>query len=184
MAILGAVVGGGGVTMVARLALTESLRKVFADKEDVVTPLDMHEKIVDHGKSTEERLATFSAAIRTEFETKFGSTAGRLEREHASLSADLQRAIGALDQASRSLREEGLNSAEAVKQAALAKKEVEGLTELYKALSIRIGHLEEAASGFAKGLSKLQETAGTLEEQLRDVLNYQIAEERRRTGGR
>lgn len=191
--LAGAIVGSGGATYVVRLALTETMRQTFMARADAVSRLDMHEQLGEHRTTQEakmqdianamrEEFRSFLVSVREEFEGKFTPTAARLEREHVALRSDLERAIGALDQANRSLREEGKNSAEAVRQASLAQKEVEGLTELYKALSIRLGHVEDAV----KEIRHISQAVDGLKEQLEDVLNYQIGEERRRTkeGGR
>jgi hypothetical protein len=171
-ALVGAVVGGGGATAVARLALTESLRKVFADKEDVITP-------AAHAREMNDMTEKLSEKLRHQLQSPFIETAGRIEREHVALRSDLERAIGALDQANRSLREEGKNSAEAVRLAAIAQKEVEGLTELYKQLSIRMGYMQDTLEGVKRVATAVDE----LKQQVDDLLNYQIAEERRRGRG-
>lgn len=188
-AVFGALVTGGGVTFVAKLALVQSLRAHFPDKEDVVSPLAMHERLGEHGKSHEARMQEFGkemraefraflVEVREEFESKFTPTAARLEREHSALKADLDRAIGELRFASQQLTAEGQNGKEAFGEARLAVEKVEGLQNLFQQLSARVGRMEEDI----KGIARLEETVDDLKKQIDNFVTFQMAEQQRRRG--
>lgn len=181
-ALIGAIGGGAGVMKVAKSALVEELRKVFPEHDDVISPLEHEKTLQEYGREMRAEFREFLVQVRNEFESKFTPTAARLEREHNGLRADLERAIGELRLATQMLRSEGESGKEAYAEARLAVEKVEGLQRLFEALTQRVGRMEEDV----KLIGEIRTTISELKGQLEDVLNYQIAEERRRTkeGGR
>lgn len=141
-AILGAVVGGSGVSYVLRLAMVESLRNTFATTKDSVSPVLLQEKLDDTKERIRLEQKAFTEDLRREFQGIFGTAAGRIEREHADLTRDLQRAIGALDRATQEVRESGANNAAALATAKATQLEVDALRRLCEEHSHRLGLIQ------------------------------------------
>lgn len=137
-ALLGALVGGGGITLMVRLALTERLRATFADKDNVISKADL-QMLKTELTALKGDLGVF---VRTEVQSVIGSAENRIAREYERLRKDLDRAVGAMEFVAEQSRADGRLAQAAMGEAQLAKQQAESLQKLFDEFVRRFSHME------------------------------------------
>lgn len=177
MGILGAVVGGAGVSAVVRLALTEKLRSVFAAREHTFTREEVQRELETRGeKMTEDfqdraekmtqDFKTAAAAVRQEVENIVGPAVGRIERANEHTRGDIARMAETLERLAKQQREDSKLAAEAARLATAAdvrSKGLETLVETRQALFVqfaaRLDHIDRTMSTLSQDVAELKRSA-------------------------
>lgn len=132
-ALIGSILSGGGIILLARLALTEKLRSTFADREQSVSKTDLA-----------NLRAEFAVLVRTEVTSVIGTAENRVMREYARLQKDLDRAIGAMEATAEQARADGRLAEQAMSEARLARQQAEALERLVSEFIKRFTHIEQS----------------------------------------
>lgn len=138
--LVGALVGGGSLTAVLILALTERMRAKFLSREEGVTRGDLAQREERQRVQFAEALEKVTADVRTAVHTEVNSVGLRVERDMSNLQRQLDGVGRVVDQALRQSLEADRKSTEALHKGEVLAAQVQSSREH---LDTKLAHLED-----------------------------------------